>query len=82
MRIIDADELLNVFNDFPDKNGTAIFVKHIIEIINEQPTVEPDKGPSEIVITQKAWDELPEDLKARMIKSLRTSTPIVGIVQS
>lgn len=82
MRIIDADALLNVFNDFPDKYGTAIFVNHIIEIINEQPTVEPDKGPSEIVITQKAWDELPEDLKARTIKSLRTSTAIVGIVQS
>lgn len=82
MRIIDADKLLNVFDDFPDKYGTAIFVNHIIEIINEQPTVEPDKGPSEIVITQKAWDELPEDLKARTIKSLRTSTAIVGIVQS
>lgn len=82
MRIIDADELLNVFNDYPDKYGTAIFVNHIIEIINEQPTVEPDKWPSEIVITQKAWDELPEDLKARMITSLRSSTAIVGVVQS
>lgn len=82
MRIIDADELLNVFNDYPDKYGTAIFVNHIIEIINEQPTVEPDKGPAEIVITQKAWDEFPEDLKARMITSLRSSIAIVGIVQS
>ena len=82
MRIIDADELLNVFNEFPDKYGTALFVNHIIEIINEQPTVEPDKWPSEIVITQKAWDELPEDLKARMIKSLRSSCAITGIVQS
>lgn len=82
MRIIDADELLNVFNDYPDKYGTAIFVNHIIEIINEQPTVEPDKVPSEIVITQKAWDELPEDLKARMITSLRSSAAIVGVAQS
>lgn len=82
MRIIDADELINVFNVYPDKYGTAIFLDRIIEIINEQPTVEPDKGPNEIVITQKAWDELPEDLKARMIKSLRSSTAIVGIVQS
>lgn len=82
MRIIDADELLNVFNDYPDKYGTAIFVNHIIEIINEQPTVESDKWPSEIVITQKAWDELPEDLKARMITSLRSSCAITGIVQS
>lgn len=82
MRIIDADELINVFNDFPDKCGTAIFVNHIIEIINEQPTVEPDKGPSEIVITQKAWDEMPEECKARMITSLRSSCVITGIVQS
>ena len=79
MRPIDADELLNVFNAYPDKFGTAIFVNHNIEIINEQPTVEPDKGPSEIVITQKAWDE---DLKARMITSLRSSCAITGIAQS
>lgn len=82
MRIIDADELLNAFNDYPDKYGTAIFVNRIIEIINEQPTVKPDKWASEIVITQKAWDELPEDVKARMIKSLRSSCAITSIVQS
>lgn len=82
MRLIDADELLNVFNAYPDKRGTAMFVNHIIEVINEQPTVEQDKGPSEIVITQKTWDELPEDLKARMIKSLRSSCVITGIAQS
>lgn len=71
MRIIDADELLNVFNDFPDKSGTAIFVNHIIEIINEQPTVEPDKGPTEIVINAKAWEDLPVDAKAKLLMAVR-----------
>lgn len=71
MRAIDADKLIEEFNEIENKDYTAIFVKTIIEIIQEQPTLAPDNGPSEIVINAKAWDELPVDVKAKLLMAVR-----------
>ncbi len=41
-----------------------------------------NEEPSEIVITAKAWEELPVDIKARMITNLKSGLTITGYAQS
>ena len=82
MRAIDADKLIEKFKEIEGKKYTAIFVDHIIKLIEQQPTLALDNGPTEIVITAKAWDELPADIKARMIMHLKPAMTITGFVQS
>lgn len=69
MRAIDADKLIEKFNEIENKDYTAVFVKNIIEIIQEQPTLASENGP--ISINAKAWDELPADVKAKMLMAVR-----------
>lgn len=71
MRAIDADELIEVFNEIENKEYGAIFINHIIEIIQKQPTLAPDNVSPEIVIKAKAWEELPADAKAKILMALR-----------
>lgn len=71
MRAIDADKLIERFKEIEGKDFAAIFVKQIIEIIQEQPTLAPDNVSPEIVIKAKAWEDLPEDVKAKMLMAFR-----------
>lgn len=71
MRAIDADKLIEKLKEIEGKDFTAIFVKQIIEIIQEQPTLAPDNMPTEIVIKAKAWEDLPVDVKAKMLMAFR-----------
>lgn len=73
MRAIDADKLIEVFNKIENTGYTAIFVKKIIEIIQEQPPLTPDNVPTEIVIDAMAWEDLPADVKANMLMALRNN---------
>ena len=82
MRAIDADKLIEKFNEIEGKEYTAIFINQIIKLIEQQPTLEDYTGRSEIVITSKAWDELPVDIKARMITNLKSGLIITGYAQS
>lgn len=82
MRAIDADKLIEKFNEIEGKEYTAVFINQIIKLIEQQPTLELDNGPTEIVITAKAWDELPADIKAGMITSLKSAMTITGYAQS
>lgn len=83
MRAIDADRLIDIFSNLSEYDKyTAVFVDQIIKIINEQPTVATGNEQSEIVITAKAWDELPVDIKARMITNLKSALTITGYAQS
>lgn len=70
MRAIDADKLIEKFNEIEGEDYTAVFVKHIIEIIQEQPTLTSENGP--ISINAKAWDELPADVKAKILIAVRS----------
>lgn len=71
MRAIDADKLIEKLKEIEGKDFTAIFVKQIIEIIQEQPTLAPDNMPTEIVINAKAWEDLPADVKAKLLMAVR-----------
>lgn len=71
MRAIDADELIKVFNEIGNKKYDAIFINHIIEIIQKQPTLAPDNEQAEIVIKAKAWEDLPADAKAMILMAFR-----------
>lgn len=71
MRAIDADKLIEKLKEIEGKDFTAIFVKQIIEIIQEQPTLAPDNGSPEIVIKAKAWEDLPADAKAKLLMAVR-----------
>lgn len=71
MRAIDADKLIEKFNEIESKKYTAIFINQIIKLIEQQPTLALDNGPTEIVIDAKAWDELPVEAKVKMMKALR-----------
>lgn len=82
MRAIDADKLIEKFNEIEGKEYTAVFINQIIKLIEQQPTLEDYTGGSEIVITAKAWDELPVDIKARMITNLKSALTITGYAQS
>lgn len=75
MRAIDADKLIEKFEEIEGREYTAVFINQIIKLIEQQPTLELDNGPTEIVITAKAWDELPAEAKEKMIKALRGTTP-------
>ena len=82
MRAIDADKLIEKFKEIEGKEYTAIFINQIIKLIEQQPTLESYSGCSEIVITAKAWDELPADIKARMITNLKSGLTITGYAKS
>lgn len=82
MRAIDADKLIEKLKAIEGKEFTAIFINQIIKLIEQQPSLQTEPWCSEIVITAKAWDELPADFKARMITHLKSQMTITGYVQS
>ena len=82
MRAIDADKLIENFKEIAGKEYRATFINQIIKLIEQQPTLEQYTGSSEIVITAKAWDELPVDIKAGMITHLKSAMVITGYAQS
>lgn len=82
MRAIDADKLIEELEKIEDREHKAIFVNKIIKMIEQQPALEQYTGGSEVVITAKAWDELPVDIKAGMITRLKSAMVITGYAQS